>query len=200
MPTGYYLSWVILYLCSSIGILKVKLEPIWYVDYTAMSPFNRCKIIFEIVNPSPIPPLLICLDLAICPKNLKRRLRSFGWMPMPVSSTWEISTPLMNYNLIVIPPSNVNLRAFPMMLNIIYLNRFWSDSISSGTSSSTFTWKRSFFYYTWKSITSQTSFNASRILKSSFNISNLSFSILLISKASSMTFWRCRAEFKIIVR
>jgi hypothetical protein len=37
------------------------------------------------VRPSPIPPLLIFLEFAICPKNENSLLLSSSFMPIPVS-------------------------------------------------------------------------------------------------------------------
>ena len=46
-------------------------------DSTFMSPPKDYIIIFDIVNPSPMPPLLISLVFANVPKNLKSCAKSF---------------------------------------------------------------------------------------------------------------------------
>lgn len=56
---------------------------------------------------------------------------------MPVSLTSIYSAPLENLTDTVIPPLNVNLVAFPIKLNNICFNLFWSDLIVFGTDKST---------------------------------------------------------------
>ena len=173
----------------------MNVEPLLGSDFTSMSPFSCWIIIFEIVKPKPIPPLLISFDLVMQPKNLKSLARSFGCIPIPVSITL-----VLNYwsssksNFIVIPPEKVNFTALPIMLNSTYLYLFISVTIYMGTLSFTMTSKSNFFSFSWNLIISVTSSIAYLIFANSLKRENLLFSILLISRASSTKFCKCNAE------
>ncbi len=66
-------------------MMKVKVEPLPNSDSTEISPPSSYIIIFDIVSPNPIPPLLTFFDFITQPKNLKRLSRSSFLIPMPVS-------------------------------------------------------------------------------------------------------------------
>ena len=76
---------------SEIGIVNENVDPLLGSDITSMSPFSYWTIIFDIVKPKPIPPLLISFDLVMQPKNLKSLARSIACMPIPVSVTLVIN-------------------------------------------------------------------------------------------------------------
>lgn len=117
-------------------------------------------------------------------------------IPIPESEMEAKSFFPLVETLTVIPPLYVNLAAFPIKLNSTCLNLFLSEKIYCGVDSLIDTCKCKLLDSIWKRMMSQTSSTASPTSKFSFINVNLLFSILLRSRASSMTLSRWSAAFK----
>lgn len=115
----------------SIGIVKMNFEPTFGLEVTDISPPSCYTIIFEIVRPRPMPPLLISFVFDIVPKNLKRFERSSEFIPIPVSSTSVVSKcdSLLKSIATDIFPAKVNFVALPNRLKRTYLYLFLSENI-----------------------------------------------------------------------
>ena len=143
----------------------MKVVPFLTYDSTSISPFIFSTISFDIVRPSPIPFLFILLGSDSFPKNLKSFAQSSSLIPIPVSFTLVTKQSRVLQTSISILPLKVNLIAFPIRLNKIYLYLPESAYTSSGSSQSILTFNQRFFSLTGNSRISTTSLMAFLILK-----------------------------------
>jgi len=132
---------------GSIPTSSVNTLPLPWHDVTLKDPPSMCASADEILRPKPVPPYSRVIEWSACVNASKICPISSSVIPIPESVTLRLRrcSPSSYETSMRTSPSDVNLIAFEMRLNMIWRRRTGSHITRDGIAVQRLTWKPSPF-------------------------------------------------------